>query len=483
MPHKTRRNCQGDPNPISDSTDDSSCSEDTTSCPTVVIGDTAGAVLAADKIKNKKKSFVNYVFEGTDNLSGDPYVTNINHAIKNTQFKLHHFRTQQIHYIGPDAGDSCSEDHSDNDLQVTSRVIHHLTGNGPSGDLIGISMVDFGPWIPSGPSKATVKAIHAITTKVKLSKLEKQVQKHIKHAFKLHETDQVVVNQPSVANVHNYLITEEAGDEDFTRNLFNEEYTDVVNSNRASVFSNAKNIDVEPATGNRFNVTLTSNREPKVVRNAKVIWATDPHTYVRLRDGTHLPKKSLKIATEYASFTPVKRTDIINIKCAKPMSDGILARGTYSTGNLDSENHQTVISWAVEWSLGSIDLPTLNFADTCQDFLLVSLNAVNFHNKRTLTFDRNNEESLVYFNSEHEEAKFSNQFKKHISEVFKGLTGNGPGNLEMFQEFTRNGAVTEVPAITSTPGQSTNVATVVRTITGLVGGGIGDSAISDRLMV
>jgi hypothetical protein len=398
-------------------------SSSNTACQYAIIGDTASAILYANRLLNNGITVpIDIIHEGVcrANING---ISDLDFIPQNTNRILHYLQPEQVHFQTP--GDIDIDD--DDELVMDDQIINYYVGLGPIGDFIAAYFPPrVGPWFPHASMSRINHFLSQYTTTQPLNSVEMSLTTSLSNMLNLPQTSQVVVNRPSILNVH-YVCTQFNHDVE-QRQLFLDVFDKVNQASNVTIHTHVSNLQFSNGgSSNLYNITGRDATGNIALDHARVVWKTNPYTYLRL-SSQGVNSKPFFSPAVYRSVIPIPNSNPngVNLSSLDVRDDYIsthLALSVYDLNNPAS----SPLAWLVQIYTTPEDLsvvcPQGKYADSDTDRSLLIVEAVCTKNRRCLTYNAADREVLVTKNSNIVEDGWLQQFTQLVSQVYHLYTG------------------------------------------------------------
>jgi len=257
-----------------------------------------------------------------------------------------------------------------------------------------------------------------------------KVMEALAHDLCLQPTEDITVNRPSILNRHLLFVNK---NHDHTkRNLFVDEFNDLVNCNKIDFNYEARNIQFHPNNKKGLlNLTMDAgsgcNGSQIELIDVKPVWMTNHYSYFKIGTQGGLDMRAKHVPVSYRAVFPIplnnERTGV-NIG-DKSRCDLVSTSLTFSVHDLQSKNHSS-LTWLCHAYTVKEDLSVVDcngrYADENYTFLI--LEAMNLKNRRTVKFDNGCNEILENLNDKSIEHKWMIKFAELYTHLYKAYTGD-----------------------------------------------------------
>lgn len=480
------------------------CPDNTTDY--AVFGNTVAAIMHIIKLRKQGvTTTINLITSNHDNTKMSD-VDSLEFIMKNAKTILHTLLSEKIHYIGTDdCGNSCYPN-LNLDHYFVSRDVYYTHGLGPLGDVISSYIVGhFGPWFHKSNSNSSKiqPYVNTYTTKEELNPKELDMMQKLSDIWEIPATDSVVVNEPSIL-CKKYILKKQHGYK-FIRQLFKSEFNYIKSQCNVKIHTLKEPVHFSESTVTPGNYDL--NTYNWGLENVRVVFKTNPYAYLALTSRGDLCPDPIDIPTFYRAIVPVAKSGSGNLRnanknlkssnasncgcpgsnqvgstnplsCNKgcPSSDvGLISHNTFSLPDLDACNQSSDLVWAGQCYLCSEDYFPTNqygwFADGNHDLLVVE--CVNYLNKRSVSFNKNDDELSIAYNHRRQEEKYLYQFAKIVTDIIRAHNGSTvtPESLLQAQDFNiSNGSAMQSNYIENISMRESSLTILLEMIAGLYGG-------------
>jgi hypothetical protein len=283
----------------------------TNAFPTTIFGDTYAATKYAQRlVSNGITNQIHVLVEGP-NFVNTQCVNEVAFPAINSRKILAYLGTEQIHIV---SSGSLTDPCSDVPL-VRDEIIQYNVGFGVNGDYVGTyTTVVVGPWFQSQTTASNyiVNYVNANTTKQNLTVVESSVISFLSRHYNIPIVNSVVVPGPSILSVH-YAFALQASNGAFVRNVGAQTQMAVAQVPNVAYALGAANIrfiptvssDGSQVTGLYSVVTQTNTKQAVEIPPSRVVWKTNPYTYLRVATTGGLSPTPVAIPTFYRVKYPI----------------------------------------------------------------------------------------------------------------------------------------------------------------------------------
>lgn len=265
-----------------------------------IIGDTVGSTLYARRLlANRVTDPIYLINEGVDRTNVDG-IEDPSFAADHVKDILHHITTERVHMV--QAGDNDNDDEDDTHMgKQEERIIQYYVGAGPLSDFISAYHIPrVGPWFTHSTSTRLAKFFDEFTMKTPLSPEERVIADRLSSIWNIPQTNSIIVKHPAILRSH-YTFLQENNDV-HTRELFINEYNTINEADNVDTLTETARLTFSPTGGD--NIYDISGRNVSLT-NVKVVWRTNPYTYLRIATDGGLSPDPLKIPTFYRAVIPI----------------------------------------------------------------------------------------------------------------------------------------------------------------------------------
>lgn len=384
-----------------------------------IIGDTISATLYAKRlIGNNVTTNISIISEGIDRTNNNK-ISDMNFAAINNKRILRHLITEKIHMIP--AGDNQCEDDDLVNTQI-DQILHYHVGSGPLGDFISAYHIPrLGPWFNSSVNTRLEKFLRGSTAKTNLNDQELLVMNLLKDTWNLQVTNSLIVEQPSILNCHYEFINDYHNKE--SRMLFLNEYHTLNQKDNIDYISEATNIKFTHNSETNLDNIEGSNVS---LQDVRLIWKTNPYTYLRLASEGGLSPSYMDIPVFYRAVLSIPQTNTGGVD----LSDTNLLNEDLLTTHLGFSLHDlnnpksSGLTWLVQCYTTAEDLSIIDlsgkYADTNKSLLIIE--AICTKNRRKTSYNIAEHEIQVEYNDRIIESGYLNQFSQIASTIYKAHT-------------------------------------------------------------
>lgn len=274
-----------------------------------IIGDTAAATIYAHRLlANGVTSPIILLNEGPDgtnlsNVLSTTFILDVINVIN--QYLI----TERIFFTS--SGDS---NVSANNVvnAFINRSVDYKHGAGPLGDLItAYYLPRLGPWFPMSTQSRLSTFYLTNVTYFPYSAVEQVIARRLAERWCLPFTKNIIVGRASILEGH-YVLVEE-GDNTLQRQLFLDFYNDIKGSSNVSIATGIQGLTFTPMANTlnlpvydvQFYIMNGTNRSDFDFPNARLVWRTNPYTYMRLAVEGGLNIRPFRIPAYYRAVIPI----------------------------------------------------------------------------------------------------------------------------------------------------------------------------------
>jgi len=422
----------------------------TTTTPTVIIGDTAAAVLYAyRKAVTNNQSNIILLCQGVDSLLNNPNITNLNFATQYYNNKADYFNPTRTAYIQ-------QTDSGANDYDDLSQTECNFTFNpwGPLGDVVYQLIMDIGPWFNSRTKSNVQRKIDDQCIQTPYTAVETKVADYIKSTFNLQVSKSIIVKCPSVTYYHYYLAVQDNQNQNQIRNIFFQQYQDLIlQSDNFTLYPQVVNLKFTEGTGSLFNVSFSSNEQDFEIDDCIVKWKTVPQQFQPLATMGGTTVKPSNTPVQYRAVIAMDKTDA-GLDGATVLLDGTSSRVCFSLGNINQSKNKLPIGWMVTAYTTDYDVFSGQQADPSTNNTLLIVEAVAIgKNDRKYSFNQFSQELQVWYQTPDCEATYFENFQEIVTEIYAGYVGvsSTAPNVDQYILFTVDGKAVTQDNVTSIP--------------------------------
>lgn len=386
-----------------------------------IIGDTVGTIIYAKRLlANGVTSKINLIFEGMDKVN-DNDIRNIDFPVDHAKTILHFLLTEQIHLIS--AGDHDYD--NENGTLENDIVFQHFVGAGPLGNFIAnYFTAHLGPWFSHHTNTRLERFFHDNTQKMCLNSAEVAVNNSLSTQWNIPLTSSLIVRYPSILNTH-YKFTRNVDNVDF-RELFLDIYHNINQASNVDLYTEVGQLKITPGTiSGLYNIT---NDNGVNIQNAKIVWKTNPYTYLRIATNGGLNPGPLYLPTFYRSVLSIPLNnistggvDLSNLDVQDDLLTTHIALSLYDIHNPQNSG----LTWLLQAYTTTEDLsvvaPQGKYADTGNTLLIIE--GLCTKNRRRTIYDSGEDEVQVRYNDIIAEYGYKKQFAQIIISIYKAYTG------------------------------------------------------------
>lgn len=424
-----------------------------------IIGNTTSATLYAKRLlANKITVPITLINEGVDRANVDG-ITDIDFVANNNRQILRYLTTERIHLI---PYNSIEEEDTENTNTQIDQVIQYHVGAGPLGDFVSAYHIPrVGPWFTYNSSGRLDKFLAEFTIQTQLNNQEKTIVNYLKNIWGIPLTNSLVVKGPSILNSHYTFL--EQHDDRFIRELFLDQFHMINHASNVDVITETSIVQFTPGTGTTGLYDINSTNTS--LQNVKLIWKTNPYTYLRLATNGGLNPKPLQVPTFYRAVISIPSNGTgatgstggftgstgssdssessrsgchtsysghigstghtgVNLISIIPTDDLITTHITFSLHDL-TDPKRSSLTWLVQVYTTMEDLSIIDPAGKYADdgFTLLIVEAICTKNKRRVSYNTPEHEAQVNYNSDLAELGYLTQFAEIVSTVYTAYTG------------------------------------------------------------
>jgi hypothetical protein len=336
-----------------------------------------------------------------------------------TKRMLQYLTTERIHII------PAEPDYYDETTHYTQehQVFHYYTGSGPLGDFISAYHVPRnGPWYMAGTNLRMERFLYDHTMKSNLNEIEASIAHGLADLWQLKLTSSVVVTEPSILNCHHEFVREQ--DDQLFREIGLDIYGTVDRTPTTKISPEAGILQFVPgSTSGLYNITGTRTD----LRDVRLVWKTNPYTYLRLATLGGLHPAPIQISTFYRAVLTIPlfgHRSGFDLSTLDPGYDLLTTHLAFSLHDLDGSK-QSGLVWLGQCYTTTEDLSVVDqagkYADTGHCLLIVE--AVCTKNKRKASYHPSEREVQVFLNSPEVEATYLRKFSTIVSDIYAQYTG------------------------------------------------------------
>ena len=401
-----------------------------------IIGDTSAAILYAKRLlANGVITPITILTEGIDSTNVAD-ITNTDFSALNVNTIFHYMGLEKIHNVTP--GDQENEDDPDHYDQIES-IYHYARGAGPLGDVISPYYIPRpGPWFDHSTNSRlqTFFLSNCVTTN--LSNAESIIANRLRNLWSVPLTPNIIVKTPSIGSVHHVMV--QGNEEGYTRELFLNDYNIVNEASNVTMYSGFYNLAIARGgcTAGVYNVSFTMNNDGSsknfTLSCVRVLWKTNPYTYLRLATEAGLDPRPIHIPASYRFVTSIPingNTGITGITGGASLVDEIDEFGDLITTDIpfslpDLNNSKNT---GLTWLAHAYTTPE-DVSITCRQGkyssignTLLIVEAVCVKNRRSTEYLIGQKELKQKYNNRIHERNYVTQFAKIASDVYLAYTG------------------------------------------------------------
>jgi hypothetical protein len=438
----------------------------------LIIGDTVSGTLYTNRlVRNGVTSIVHLLNEGVERLTTCD-IEDVSFIVNHNKVILHHLNDEQVHLM------TCGESEHDNDDQQNitfdDLIYQYYYGAGALGDFIASYLtVRVGPWFDHSTHCRAEKFVNCNTTKFTLNSAEKFVHDKIVSKWGIVSTSKVIVNEPSILNVHYKFVQY---NDETSRELFLDEYHFVNNQDNVDIYHEVENLTFNK-NGSLYDVSFDAKNNSQT-GTYNPIWMTNPYTYLRLaNEGGYNNKNNIRLPTHYRAVIAISESntggvDLTSVVADDELVTSYLAFSLYDINNPNLSN----LTWLIEVYTTKEDLSVVHpagaFSETGKTLLIV--NAICTKNTRKASYSTCENEVQVRYNSYIAEDGYRKQFAKIVAGLYQIYTNTPIDPNDLINEASTCGATThichEANRITDYVLRESPIEIAVRTLVSLYGG-------------
>jgi len=414
---------------------------------TVIIGDTAEAVLYAYRLVVKQgKSNVVLLCQGIDGLLNNPDVTHLDFALSYYGNKADYFSPIRTSYIKQ------VNSQGELDTSIQSECEFTFLPWGPLGSVIYQLILDIGPWFNTKTKGNVQNKINDQTIKSPYTTVETKVADYIKLTYNLQTSTSVIVKSPSVIYSHYYLCLEDNQNMNEIRNIFYDQYQDLIlsTSNNFTFYPQVLNVQFSEGASSGYKLEFSSNTSDVILDNCDVIWKTIPQQFqqMAIQGGVQVLPTNMPVQYRAVIALPVAAAGLTGVD---PLLDGTTSRVSFSLCDLNQPKNKPTIGWLVTAYTTNFDVVTGQSANTpTYTLLIVSAVSIGSHTRK-VTFSPQSQELQVYYDDPVTEQIYFENFQEIVSSVYHGYTGSDPSSVPEFTTLTGSNKAQDVTTCTSKP--------------------------------
>lgn len=440
-----------------------------------VIGDTEEALAYSFRLlKNGTTVPIKVISQGSDYMQKDD-VDCAAYPICNQLQSLTHLNAETVKYCAPGESQNDSDTTLQDDTVAVDQVVNYQTPDGVNGDVLGSYLVlRAGPWFDSDNDSKVQSFIKEHTETFPLTLAEGVVADRLAAAYSIPiRKDAIRTKDPCILGATYVFATEEG--ETVDRELFRHYYDTVNDTNTTDLVSEVDRLTIANGTITGLNnVTVSFNDETQTYVNYKVVWMTNPYSYLRLASEAGLHPDPINIPTVYRSVINIPKnnssTGGVDLTNETDLGDLVTSSISWSLYDNESPKHSS-ISWAIFTYTAVEDLADTNrggkFATTGNTLLITE--AISFGNRRSMTYDLGQNMQIVNFNSRLKEANYMERFREISRVVYTAYTGTVAPAFSNFS-ITGTGVATEHCQVSNVPLRESSISTVMELINHLYPG-------------
>jgi hypothetical protein len=431
----------------------------------LIVGDTAANTLYSYRLiqNGVTQRIISYV-EGVDRTNQES-IQQISFPLVTTNNILSYLRAEQVRIVT--AGDNDFE--ADACPAVRSRVYQYFVGSGINGDQISAyGTVMYGPWFQGSVSQTRLeKFITQNTIQVPAAPLEIALTSNLRSAFQLNKSvGTLLVRQPSTLDTQYLSLVKQNGE--FVRQLYLDYFNFVNQAPNYNVYTEAYGLKLTPTKFcGVYNATFsTAGGNTQTFENMKVVWKTNPLSYIRIATQADLCPAPQTVAATYRAVMAIAKCNensAIDLTNAVHMGNLITSAITFSLHDVSTPKQAGTMGWFVMAYTADEDLsvvsPNAGMYSTDNATLLM-VEMVCTKNKRKITYDVANREVVMQYNENSTETAFFNDATKIASMVYTAYTGL-KGSLPSTVAVCNNGYCMDVVQLTNAPGREMLITTAL----------------------
>lgn len=436
-----------------------------------IVGDTAANTLYAYRLlqNNVGQRIISYV-EGVDRTNQEA-IQNINFPLVTANSNLSYLRAEQIRTVT--AGDNDFE--SDACPLVSSQVYQYMVGSGTLGDQIAsYGTVMYGPWQQGSLSQTRLeKFITTNTVQVSAAPLEQSLTANLRKAFNINQSiGTLLVRQPATLDTQYLSLVKQGGE--YVRQLYLDYFNSVSQATNFNLYAESSGLRLTPAstcgvsTCGVYNATFTTaGGLTQTFENMKVVWKTNPYTYMRIATTAGLCPKPQTVAATYRAVMSIPKcngqlgVDLRNM----PQNANLMTTSiTFSLHDISAPKQAGTLGWFVMAYTADEDLSVTNpnaslYATPDNTLLIVEM--VCTKNKRKITYDMANKEIVMQYNENNTESQYFKNASTIATMVYASYTGVQGQLLSTVSTCSVNGFCSDVIQLTDTPGREMLITTAL----------------------
>lgn len=394
-----------------------------------IIGDTAHSFVYAQRLLKKGYAGpISILVEGTNNM-GEEDSQRTNFVVEENDNMLMNLKAERIYYQR--AGDSGrlhideDPDFFDGDLTVDFNV-----GSGVIGDFMSSYIVPrIGPWFDTTRKENLTDFASNQTNTNCLTTAEAYVMEKLRQKFAMEETNEFIVNVPSIAT-RTYTFVKKEGGKYLWRNLFCKIYEDVMSAGNVSLYTNITALRFGPGTmAGTDLITFTSCDGDQRLDNNVVVWKTNPYTFMRLSSMGGLDPNVIRLPTTYRATVRIPlnntRTGGVDLTNSAHLGDMVTSIVTFCLNELSRAGGSCKPEWLCQVYTAREDLSRVNgdnlYADDESTILFVDM--VSLRNTRKLSYNTSRNQCCVVMNRRSSESAHMKQAAAIVAEAYNAYTG------------------------------------------------------------
>lgn len=438
--------------------------------PYVIIGDTAHAIVRARRLlKDGVTQPIAILIEGNDKMNKNN-VEPTDFSVKSSRKILSYLQAECLHYI-PKGNDNNDDDgHYSNIDEDEDQVVKYYHGSGICGDFISAYYLPrCGPWFNNSTHSALTRFIRDHSDKSCMTDIEDQIVTFLSNAFNVGTTSNFIVKNPAIQDELYTFIQGESDDDNPShfRQLFAHIFETVIEAPNVNIYLECTNIKFHGVGSKLYDVSFQSCTHPHAVAGAKVLWETNPYTFLRLATNGHLSPKNIKVPVVYRAVVPIpKRTSVLDLSGAGNYGDLVTTYIPFALQDFrNDENRTCSISWlgnmytAVE-DLASVDRQGL-YASEGNTLLIVE--AISLINRRECSFNQSDQQVQVCFNSRKAERAWLRRFAELVAKAYQAYTGLiiSPDTIANIESMCNAGACSDMFQISNIVTRESPMVTMI----------------------
>lgn len=430
----------------------------------VIIGDTGSALLYSQQLlRNGVTVPVHLIIEGVDRTN-ERDIESTCYIMSKLGSHLPFLNCEKLRYV--EAGDHPCQ----NDPCPTRKTetITYYTGNGIAGDIIAsYYMPRIGPWLtPDNASRATSFWRNNTDRRIYGEEIE-SVGNTMATCLDISTGINKFSSCCPIVKLDEHLMVQSDG-QCCSRNIFQDAYEDITTYDNFFLHTEVKGLTITVGTtGSCYNVTSCNGLD--LIENARVIWKTNPYTYLRLAGNAGLDPAPVRVPVTYRAVIPIKKFNEppgIDLTQAEPGGDLLTSHLSFSM-----YDNRAVDSSSVTW-YGSAYTSDEDLSSVCKegkysdcDYTLLIVEVVNVKNRRRASYNYSEQLVDIYYNDNNIEDKWMKKFMDIVACSYNAYTGVqiDPTELIEMKTITLGGLSIDTIRITDVSLRESPVITVLET--------------------